>query len=193
MIRLDNITLAYGEQTVLRECSLHVAEGERKALMGPSGCGKTSLLHIVAGLTDGAFGAEVNGRVSYVFQESALFPWLTAEENINVVLADSRATMPQALAWLDAVGLAHCAGKYPHQLSGGEQQRVAIARALAYGGEILLLDEPFKGLDEDTRWRIAALINEVWQGKTLLLATHDGQEAALLECTVLTYRDGKFE
>ena len=193
MIHLDNITLTYGRQTVLQDCSLHVTPGQRVALMGPSGCGKTSLLHIVAGLTDGAFGAEVNGRVSYIFQESALFPWLTAEENINVVLSDSRDTAMQALAWLDAVELADCAGKYPHQLSGGQKQRIAIARALAYGGEILLLDEPFRGLDGDMRERIAGLISREWQGKTLLLATHDLREAELLECTVLPYRDGKFE
>ena len=193
MIHLDNITLTYGRQTVLQDCSLHVTPGQRVALMGPSGCGKTSLLHIVAGLTDGAFGAEVNGRVSYIFQESALFPWLTAEENINVVLSDSRDTAMQALAWLEAVELADCAGKYPHQLSGGQKQRIAIARALAYGGEILLLDEPFQGLDETTRQQMAALIDREWAGKTLLLATHDLREAELLECTVLPYRDGKFE
>ena len=193
MIHLDNITLAYGEQTVLRNCALHMAPGQRVALMGPSGCGKTSLLHTVAGLTDGVGSAAVNGRVSYVFQDSALFPWLTAEENINVVLSDGPATMPRALAWLEAVELADCAGKYPHQLSGGQKQRIAIARALAYGGEILLLDEPFRGLDEATRARIAGLIGREWNGRTLLLATHDPREAELLECTVLHYRGGKFE
>lgn len=192
MIHLDKITLVYGGQPVLRSCAIQMQPGERVALMGPSGCGKTSLLNIIAGLQEGSGTAEVNGTVSYAFQEPALFPWLTAVENINVVLRDSAASLPRAEKWLAAVGLADCAGKYPHQLSGGQKQRVAIARALAFGGDILLLDEPFKGLDEDTRRRVAALIDEAWQGRTLLLATHDPQEAELLACRVLQYHDGKF-
>lgn len=191
MIRLEKMALAYGEQRVLRDCSLCVEEGERVALMGASGCGKTTLLQAVAGLlpTD---AAAVNGTVSYVFQESALFPWLTAAENVNVVLGDSADTMSEAQDWLTVVGLADCCGKYPHQLSGGQKQRVSIARALAYGGDILLLDEPFQGLDETTRQQMAALIDREWAGKTLLLATHDLQEAELLHCRVLTYRNGQF-
>lgn len=191
MIRLEKLTLAYGEQRVLRDCSLCVEEGERVALMGASGCGKTTMLQVVAGLlsTD---AAAVNGTVSYVFQEPALFPWLTAAENVNVVLGDSADTMSEAQDWLRLVGLADCCGKYPHQLSGGQKQRVSIARALAYGGDILLLDEPFQGLDEATRQQMAALIDREWAGKTLLLATHDLREAELLDCRVLTYRNGQF-
>ena len=192
MIDFKDITLAYGGETVLQNCSLRVAQGQHIALMGPSGCGKTTLLNIAAGLLP-ADGAEVHGTVSYAFQEPALFPWLTAAENINAVLSDTPATLPQANEWLAAVGLADCADKYPHQLSGGQKQRVSIARALAYGGEILLLDEPFRGLDEATRARIAGLIGREWNGRTLLLATHDPREAALLECTVLHYRGGKWE
>jgi len=191
MIQLEKVTLAYGEQTVLHDCSLHVAAGERVALMGPSGCGKTSLLHAVAGLSN-LPGVTVNGRISYVFQEAALFPWLTAAENINVVLDDSAATLPQAEEWLQRVELTGCREKHPHQLSGGQKQRVSIARALAYGGEILLLDEPFQGLDEETKAQMAMLIEREWQGKTLLLATHDIREAELLRCRILTYRDGQF-
>ena len=191
MIHLNEITLAYGEQNVLKNCSLRVEAGERVALMGPSGCGKTTLLQVAAGLLS-AGEAAVNGAVSYVFQETALFPWLTAAENVNVVLGDSDETMARAEEWLRLVGLADCRGKYPHQLSGGQKQRVSIARALAYGGDILLLDEPFQGLDETTRQQIAALVDREWAGKALLLATHDLQEAELLGCRVLTYRDGQF-
>ena len=191
MIRLENMTLAYGEQRVLQDCSLHVEKGQRAALMGPSGCGKTTLLQVLAGLLP-AEAAAVNGTVRYVFQEPALFPWLTAVENVNVVLGDSTDTMSCAEEWLTAVGLADCCGKYPHQLSGGQKQRVSIARALAYGGDVLLLDEPFQGLDEATRQQMADLIDREWAGKTLLLATHDRREAELLHCRVLTYRDGQF-
>ena len=191
MIRLDNVTLAYGEQTVLQDCNLCVQAGERVALMGPSGCGKTSLLNAVAGVLF-LPGVTVQGTVSYVFQESALFPWLTAAENVNVVLGDNAGTLSQAKDWLAQVGLEDCADKYPHQLSGGQKRRVAILRALAYGGDVLLLDEPFQGLDESAQQRMAELITRTWGGRTLLLATHDVREAELLGCRVLMYRDGKF-
>ena len=191
MIRLEKIALSYGEQQVLRDCSLCVAAGERVALMGPSGCGKTSLLNAVAGELP-LPGVAVAGTVSYVFQESALFPWLTAAENVNVVLGDSADTLPQAKDWLAQAGLEDSADKYPHQLSGGQKRRVAILRALAYGGDVLLLDEPFQGLDETAQQRMAELIDQVWVGRTLLLATHDVREAELLGCRVLTYSDGKF-
>lgn len=191
MIRLENITLSYGGQTVLQDCTLRVQAGARVALMGPSGCGKTSLLNAVAGELS-LPGVTVAGAVSYVFQESALFPWLTAAENVNVVLGDSADTLPQAKDWLAQAGLEVCADKYPHQLSGGQKRRVAILRALAYGGDVLLLDEPFQGLDETAQQRMAELIGQVWAGRTLLLATHDVWEAELLGCHVLTYSDGKF-
>lgn len=194
MIVIDRLNISYGDVPVLQDCSLRVAPGSRVALMGPSGCGKTSLINAVAKLVTPDSGhLQVNGRVSYVFQEPALFPWLTAEENVNVVLADRPDTLPQARHWLEAVGLADCLNKYPHQLSGGQKQRVAICRALAFGGDILLLDEPLKGLDPDTRELVARLIAGAWKDRTLLLVTHDQWEAQNLCDTVLRYRDGRFE
>lgn len=194
MIRIDRLNIAYGGVPVLKDCSLRVAPGGRVALMGPSGCGKTSLINAVAKLVPPDSGQlQVNGRVSYVFQEPALFPWLTAEENVNVVLSDKPDTLPQARNWLEAVGLADCLNKYPHQLSGGQKQRVAICRALAFGGDILLLDEPLKGLDPDARDQVARLIVDAWKDRTLLLVTHDLWEAQTLCETVLRYRDGRFE
>ena len=193
MIAIDRLNVAYGDASVLKDCALRVTAGRRIALMGPSGCGKTTLINAIAGLAAPDSGSiRVNGRVSYVFQEPALFPWLTAEENVNVVLSDKPDTLPQARRWLEEAGLADSLNKYPHQLSGGQKQRVAICRALAFGGDILLLDEPLKGLDPDTREQVANLILNTWKDKTLLLVTHDQWEAQTLCDTVLRYQDGRF-
>ena len=193
MITIDRLTLSYGRQQVLKDCSLRVETGSRVALMGPSGCGKTSLINVIAGLlTPDSGKVSVNGKVSYVFQEPALFPWLTAVDNINVVLSDGPETLPRAEQLLDAVGLSDCRDKYPHQLSGGQKQRIAICRALAYGGDILLLDEPLKGLDADTRDQVSALLLQEWTGKTLLLVTHDPSEAQSLCDRVYRWQEGTF-
>ena len=193
MITIDRLTLSYGSQQVLKDCSLRVEPGSRVALMGPSGCGKTSLINVIAGLlTPDSGKVSVNGKVSYVFQEPALFPWLTAVDNINVVLSDGPETLPRAEQLLEAVGLSDCRDKYPHQLSGGQKQRIAICRALAYGGDILLLDEPLKGLDADTRDQVSALLLQEWAGKTLLLVTHDPSEAESLCDRVYRWQEGTF-
>ena len=193
MITIDRLTLSYGNQQVLKDCSLQVEAGSRVALMGPSGCGKTSLINVIAGLlTPDSGKVSVNGKVSYVFQEPALFPWLTAVDNINVVLSDRPETLPRAEQLLEAVGLSDCRDKYPHQLSGGQKQRIAICRALAYGGDILLLDEPLKGLDADTRDQVSALLRQEWTGKTLLLVTHDPSEAQSLCDRVYRWQEGTF-
>ena len=193
MITIDRLTLSYGNQQVLKDCSLRVETGSRVALMGPSGCGKTSLINVIAGLlTPDSGKVSVNGKVSYVFQEPALFPWLTAVDNINVVLSDGPETLPRAEQLLEAVGLSDCRDKYPHQLSGGQKQRIAICRALAYGGDILLLDEPLKGLDADTRDQVSALLRQEWTGKTLLLVTHDPSEAQSLCDRVYRWQEGTF-
>lgn len=194
MIVIDRLNIAYGDTAVLKDCSLQVEKGQRIALMGPSGCGKTTLINAIAGLVAPDNGyIQVNGTVSYVFQEPALFPWLTALENVNVVLSDKPETLPQARRWLEEAGLGDSLDKYPHQLSGGQKQRVAICRALAFGGDILLLDEPLKGLDPETRERVADLILRESGGKTLLLVTHDQWEAQRFCQTVLTYQNGRFE
>ena len=181
MIAIDRLNVAYGDASVLKDCALRVTAGRRIALMGPSGCGKTTLINAIAGLAAPDSGSiQVNGRVSYVFQEPALFPWLTAEENVNVVLSDKRDTLPQARRWLEEAGLADSLNKYPHQLSGGQKQRVAICRALAFGGELVLLDEPFQGLDENTKAGAMALCRKELAERTTILVTHDRAEAQTL-------------
>ena len=193
MIAIEGLNIAYNGTQVLQNCALRVEKNSRIALMGPSGCGKTTLINAIAGLVTPDSGRiTVNGRVSYVFQEPSLFPWLTALENVNVVMSDKPDTLALSRRWLEEAELGDCLDKYPHQLSGGQKQRVAICRALAFGGDILLLDEPLKGLDPDTRARVADLILRESKEKTLLLVTHDQWEAQTLCETVLRYRDGRF-
>lgn len=195
MIELKNVSLRYGAQTVLDRQNLHIAPGERIALLGPSGCGKTSLLRLVAGLISPDSGSlrRLVGRMAFLFQEPRLLPWLTAEENVNTVLADRSVSLPQARQWLDAVGLAEACRKYPGELSGGMQQRVSLARALASGSDVLLLDEPLKGLDTGTAEEMLSLLNASCAGKTLLLATHNPEEALALGARIFRYRDGCFK
>lgn len=194
MIRLDNITVAYDGAAVLENLTLHIPQGAHIALMGPSGCGKTSVLDLVAGLlapTAGTVSVAAE-RIACVFQEPRLLPTRTALQNVNAVLGDKKATLPEAAKWLDAAGLSDAMEKYPAELSGGMAQRVSIARALAYDAELLLLDEPFKGLDGARKTELISLIGEHTKTKTLLLATHDRAEADALCGAVLTFQNGTF-
>ena len=192
MIHLDDLSLAYGDEPVLEHVSLHIPAGTHAALMGPSGCGKTSLIRLAAGLISPTGGSvSVNtDRISFVFQEPRLLPSRSALQNVNAVLGDRRDTLPQAKEWLELVGLGDAADKRPQDLSGGMRQRVNIARALAWQGELLLLDEPFSGVDEDRKAALIELIAEHARGRTLLLATHDAAEAGAL-CDRIYLYSGK--
>lgn len=194
MIEIKNLSAAYGGSTVLSGCSLMVPDSAFAALMGPSGCGKTTLLRAAAGLVKPRDGSvNVPGRVSFVFQEPRLFPWLTAVQNVAAVLSGrGRDNIDTAMEYLRRAGLGGAADKYPGELSGGMQQRVSLCRALAYGGDALLLDEPFRGLDENLRHNIAALILERARGRSVLLSTHDEREARLLGAPVYEYHDKRF-
>lgn len=193
MIEIKNLSLSYDGERVIENLSLSLERGERIVLMGPSGCGKSSLLTAIAGLVPPEKGSiSTNGRISFVFQEPRLLPWLSALENINSVLSDSPASLPEAQKWLDAVWLGSDAAKLPGELSGGMQQRVNIARALAYGGDILLLDEPSKGMDAETKAAVWELILSAAEGKTSILVTHDEEEAASFGGKIYHYSSKRF-
>ena len=153
LLRFENVTKSYGDFTVFSDISLEVHEKEVVSIIGSSGSGKTTLLRVLAGLRapDGGSVRVSPGRIACVFQTPRLLPWRTAAENVNAVLSDRAQTMPQARAWLERLELGEAAEQYPAALSGGMQQRVAIARALAYDAPVLLLDEPFRGLDAALR------------------------------------------
>ena len=193
MIDIKNLSLSFGEEKIINAFSLHVEKGEKIALMGPSGCGKTSLLRAISGLIKPDSGSiNLGGSISCIFQEPRLLPWLSAAENVNSVLSDSPSTMAEAQKWLEAVGLGDSGDKLPSQLSGGMQQRVSIARALAYGGDILLLDEPMKAMDTETADNVAKLILNHAKDKTLIIVTHDEVEAKAFADKIYCYENKHF-
>ncbi|MBQ2248768.1 MAG: ATP-binding cassette domain-containing protein [Clostridia bacterium] len=183
MIRFDQVSFSYGDKEVLRELSFCLETGELLAVMGESGCGKTTLLHLAAGL-QGPQTGEIrsdHARVSVAFQEPRLFPWLTVRENLLSALPQSerRAGEERLSALLAEMGLSDVEGLYPRELSGGMKSRVSLARALLYGGDLLLLDEPFSALDEEMRQELATRLRRELkkEGKTAILVTHLRAEA----------------
>lgn len=185
MVKLTGISHAYDGKPVLRNLNLTLLPGQRIALMGPSGVGKTTLLRILLGLLKPDSGTVENtfSGTAAVFQEPRLLPWRTAAENVNLVLEDNRSTMAAARTHLARLGLAEAADKYPGELSGGMQQRVAIARALAMEADLLVLDEPFKAMDEDLRKQVIALVSET--NAAIALVTHEEEEAKALGCEII--------
>jgi NitT/TauT family transport system ATP-binding protein len=187
--------------TALDDVSLTVREGQFISIVGPSGCGKSTLLQIIAGLsasTGGEVlidGERVSGprpdKIGVVFQEPLLLPWKSAAENIEFPLALQHEPAAQRHArsqvLLELVGLRDAAHLYPHQLSGGMKQRVAIARGLVRNPRMLLMDEPFAALDEQTRTRMWSELLQIWASSrtTILFVTHSLIEAIYLADAVL--------
>ena len=193
MLRLHDVALRFGHRPVMDKCRLRLENGQRLALMGPSGCGKTTLARIALSLLVPDSGTVETGftRIYAVFQEPRLLPWLTAEENVNLVLSDSAETFPAARAWLERLELGDSAELYPSALSGGMQQRLSIARALAVRPQFLVMDEAFKGMDEELKARVLRVVNDALGECALLLITHSGQEAFSLGCSPLRYHHGR--
>ena len=177
ILEFQSVSLSYHGQAVLKELSFRLEKGQRMVIMGASGSGKTSLLRLSSGLISPTQGKVINSatQTAIQFQEPRLLPQLTALENVNVVLSEKKNTLPTAIKWLERVELADAAQLYPNELSGGMAQRVALARALAYGGDLYLLDEPFRGLDTALKMRMIDLVLEATAGASVLLITHDNE------------------
>ena len=186
MIRIKDIYVQYGKQNVLDAFSLDLPERGRIALMGPSGSGKSTLLLAMAGLISyqGRITGLSNRRIGLLFQEDRLLPQSTAVQNVAAVLTDSmkkKQRYERAGEVLLACGLSLDAhNKYPDELSGGMKKRVAIARLLAYDCNVWLLDEPFRGLDAQSREGIISLLLTLSDNKLMVIVSHDPYEASSL-------------
>ena len=211
-LRVDHVdkSFARGAKTteVLKDVSLAVERGEYVSIIGHSGCGKSTLLNIVAGLTEVTAGAvlledrEVNAPGpdrAVVFQNHSLLPWLTVYDNVRLAVDKVFAgikSRAERHAWtlhnLELVQMAHATGKRPAEISGGMKQRVGIARALAMEPKILLLDEPFGALDALTRAHLQDSVMEIHRklGNTVLMITHDVDEAVLLSDRIVMMTNG---
>ncbi len=201
-VRVSHVVKRFGDgPNVLDDVSLDVAPGEFVCLLGASGCGKSTLLNLVAGLDRPTSGTvEVGGaRPALMFQEPALFPWLTAAQNVELALrlrgVGKRERRARAADLLGLVRLKDAGGKRVHELSGGMRQRVAMARALAQDSPVLLMDEPFAALDAITRDVLHEELVRLRESQdlTVLFVTHNVREAVRLgdRVVLLSSRPGR--
>ncbi len=210
-LTLEHVSHAFGDVLAVDDLSLSVAPEELVCLLGPSGCGKTTALRIAAGLEplqrgrvlmadrpvagDGVEVPPEARSVGLVFQDYALFPHLSVRDNVAFGLIELSAAERRARAAevLDQVGMDDYAEAYPHRLSGGEQQRVALARALAPQPKVMLLDEPFSGLDVQLRHQVRDETLHVLKqsGAATLMVTHDPEEAMFMADRVALMREGR--
>ena len=189
MIELKGISVAFGEKQVLRNFSCRFEAGKHYALFGPSGCGKTTLLRVIAGLQKpdgGSIAHENDLRMAFCFQEDRLLPWYTIGQNVALALPpavqkDRAKASRLASTLLDRVGLSGEGNAYPAELSGGMKRRAALARALAFDAPVMLMDEPFRALDEASHMEMLHLVRSLAQGKTLILVTHDIRDTEGME------------
>ena len=209
-LQVDGLTRSFGGRPVVDDLSLTVAPGQVTCLLGPSGCGKSTSLRMIAGVErpDGGsiridgqamYGGGVNlppeaRSVGLMFQDFALFPHLTVAQNVAFGLSGDRAAKARRVdELLERVNLNGYGAKHPHQLSGGEQQRVALARALAPRPRVMLMDEPFSGLDNRLRDGIRDTTLDVLkeEGTAVLLVTHEPDEAMRMADEIALMRGGR--
>jgi NitT/TauT family transport system ATP-binding protein len=217
VIRIEGVGHAFGEAgnprrvVALESTTFEVARGELMCLIGPSGCGKSTLLNVIGGLATPSSGrVTIDGqpvkgpspqKVAFVFQDNTLFPWRTVIDNVKLGMVYQGVPRSEhddrARESLQAVGLLEFAEHYPAQLSGGMKQRAQLARALGLRTEILLMDEPFAALDEQTRMVLGEDLSVLLAktGKTIVFVTHSLVEAVFLadRVAVLTARPGKIK
>lgn len=194
-VAVSHVDMSYEEAPILQDVSLTLGEKEIVCILGPSGCGKSTLFNIIAGLLvpesgevliEGRSHVGRTGRVSYMHQKDLLLPWLTILDNVSIPLllkgVGKASARERASGWFELFGLEGFEDKYPHQLSGGMRQRAALLRTYLFSDDIILLDEPFGGLDAITKRRMQAWLLKILKslGASVLFITHDIEEAILL-------------
>ena len=191
-MKLIDITKSYGQTQVLKKFNLEINEKEITCILGPSGCGKTTLLNIISNLIDYEGKVEKDtGRISYIFQNKRLLTNLTVYDNLDYVLSnlqkDRQKRKEIINKILEIVELSSWQNKYPKELSGGMAQRVSMARAFVYPSSLLLMDEPFKGLDILLKKRLISAFLKLWQNdeRTVVFVTHDIDEAILISDRII--------
>ena len=180
MIRINDLSFSYGDKQIFDRLTLTLPEKGAVCLMGKSGCGKSTLLKLIAGLLvpdSGSITGTEGVKTAFVFQEDRLLPERSALENVALVSSRESAAL-----WLRKFGITD-PDALPYMLSGGMQRRVALARAMAYGGELLILDEPFKGLDEALREKVIRELRGVFP--LTVVSTHDSSDAEDLNASVI--------
>lgn len=184
LIKLQHVSFSYQEKEIFKDLSLCIEEGSHTALLAPSGKGKTTFLFLLCGLCVPNRGSisfsKAQPDISMVFQENRLLESFDAYENLKLV--NRKLSKEKMEELFSALKLTDCCKKTANQLSGGQARRLAIARALAVPYDLLLLDEPFTGLDEETKDVVIQYIKEQTLGKTLILVTHNPKEAKALSC-----------
>lgn len=186
-IYFSHVYKAFGLQPVLRDLNLNLPEGSTTCIMGPSGSGKTTLLNLLLGLLSpdsGSISGLENKRIAAVFQENRLCETLDAADNLRLVCGKTLSNTLLAQSFQE-IGLTGALGKPVAELSGGMKRRVAILRALLADSNFILLDEPFKGLDDTLKQQVISYICRKAEGKTLLLVTHDPSEAKAMNAEII--------
>ncbi len=198
MLKLTNLEKSFNDLNIVKNLSLEVEPGEILALVGPSGCGKSTLMNMISGLIEpdkGTIEKKIE-KIGYLFQGPRLLPWRTVFENVSI--AGDKKDEESVNRWIKEVGLKGFENYYPQQLSGGMKRRCALARALYYGGNLLLMDEPFSGLDYGIRMDMLNLLLDIWRREKpgILFVTHEIDEVlkvanrvALLSARPLTIQE----
>ena len=209
-LEVKNLSRSFGRLTVVEKISFQISSGQVTCLLGPSGCGKSTTLRMIAGvekpssgqifvdeelISSSAFQVPPEARsIGLMFQDFALFPHLNVQQNVYFGLTGSKEfKRKRSIDLLEKVGLAHLASHYPYSLSGGEQQRIALIRALAPQPKIMLMDEPFSGLDDRLRDEIRDQTFNLLRSEdtAVLMVTHDPQEAMKVADEIALMRNGK--
>jgi NitT/TauT family transport system ATP-binding protein len=211
LVQVDGVSKVYDPDganvTAVEDMDLHIEDNEFVTVLGPSGCGKSTLLECIAGyleptsgsvVVDGEAVSEPDPNRGVVFQENRLFPWKTIGENVRfgpTVRDDAEVDQGRVEELLDKTGLEQFEDAYPNELSGGMQQRAELSRLLANDPEIMLMDEPFSGLDAMTKELMQEMLLDIWddENRTVLFITHDVEEAIFLadRVVVMTARPGQ--